>query len=210
MRQMMDFLFEHLDVVAAIFGVGLHLFELPLHLVQLVDERCAQRDAPAERAAQRTDHVDVVRRAFRRPACANALPGRDRQQMGLDETRQFEIVEEVLHEFFAAQFEHEVVLTIAFVAGLIAAATAATTLGTWNLVAADIVGVTWMHHFTLAAGAMPERRFGNVLAWNRDALGVLDILDTAVAHRFRDGTTDIAFDAAQEALAVCNTLVLAS
>jgi hypothetical protein len=53
---------------------------------------------------------------------AHVLPARHREQVGLDEARQFEVVEEVLHEFFARQLEHEVVLPFAVVARLTAAA----------------------------------------------------------------------------------------
>ena len=129
--------------------------------------------------------------------------------MGFDETRQFEIVEEILHEFFAAQLEHEVVLTLAFVAGLIAPASAAAALRALDLVAADVVGIARMHHFPLAAGAMPERRFRNVLARDGDALGVLNILDAAIAHGFRNGATNIVLNATQKTFAIRNALVLA-
>ncbi len=130
--------------------------------------------------------------------------------MGFDETREFEVVEEVLHEFFTAEFEHKVVLTLAFVARLVAPASAAAPLRALDLVAADVVRVARMHHFPLTAGTVPERRLGNVLARNRDALGVLDILDAAIAYRFRNGATNVVLDATQKTLAIRNTLVLTS
>ena len=127
--------------------------------------------------------------------------------MGFDETRQFEVVEEILHELFARQLEHEVVLPFALVAGGLAA-TAASATRARNLVALYVVGVARMHELTLSASAMPERRFGDVLLRNGDALRALYVLDAAVSNGVRHRAANIVFDTTQKALAVGNALVL--
>lgn len=204
----MDLGLEHRDLRAPVFRIALHRLELRLEFAQLVDERRAERDATPERAAQRTHDVDVVRRAFRRPARAHVLPARHRQQVRLHEARQFEIVEEVLHEFVARQLEHEVVLPFALVARLTASAARAA-LRTRDLVAAHVVLVAGVHVFTTSARGVPKIRLRDVLARNRDALRALDILDATVAHRVGHGTTNVVLDATQKAFAVGDTLVLA-
>lgn len=206
--QMVDLGFERRDFRTAIFRIVLQRLELCFELAQLVHERRTERDAPAERASERAHDVDVVRRAFRRPARAHVLPARHREQVRLHEARQFEIVEEVLHEFVARQLEHEVVLPFAVVARLTAAAARAA-LRARNLVAAHVVLVAGVHVFTTAARPVPEGWLRDVLARNRDALRALDILDATIAHRVRHGTTNVVLDATQKAFAVGDALVLA-
>ncbi len=73
-------------------------------------------------------------------------------------------VEEMLHEFLLTQLEHEVVLTVSLVAGLITPAASAAPCGPrWILSPAGCSQIARMHHFALAAGTMPERRFRDVL-----------------------------------------------
>src|SRR5258708_9278371 len=208
--QMVNFFLEHLDLFATVGRIGLHHLELLFEFVEFVDERRAERNAPAERAAQRAHDVDVVRRAFGGPARTDALPCRHREQMGFDEPGQFEIVEEVLHELVAAQLEHEVVLPFAFVAGAVSAAAPTSAAWARNLVTANVIRVAGVHHFALAAGAVPERWLGNVVARNGDALRVLDIFNATVAYRFGYGATNVVLYATQKAFAICNALVLAS
>jgi catalase (peroxidase I) len=78
-------------------------------------------------------------------------------QLGLDHVRQLEVLEEVIHEFFARQLEDEIVFAgLLAVAGAAAAAAAAAAARTVDLVAFLVFGIAGVDGFPDAAMGVAE------------------------------------------------------
>ena len=191
-------------------SAALQRLQLLFHRTQVAARSGAERDAPAERAAHAAHHVQVVGRAVAGEAGAVALPLGHLGQLRAHQVRQCQVLEEDLHELFAAQAEDEVVLAFALVAGLAAAAALpAAALGSLDAVAAHELLVARVHDLAHAALAVAEHGFGEVLLRDVDVLAALDVADAAAVDRPLHRLADLLLVAAQESLAIADRLVLA-
>ena len=121
----------------------------------------------AERAAQRAQHVQVGRRAVAGEAGALALPFGRLGELGADQVRQLQVVEEDLHELFARQREDEVVLAFARrCAWPRRCRRPPPPLRPLDAVAGHVFLVARVHDLAVAALAVAERRLGDVLLGN--------------------------------------------
>jgi hypothetical protein len=217
------------DAPAQLGDAGLDLVDLPAHrvidaglrrlqqgqallqFVQLAPLLGAQGNAPAQGAAHRAHHMQVVGRAVAGEAGAVALPLRGLGQLGADQVRQGQVLEEDLHELLLAQAEDEIVLPFAGVAGLAAAGATAplTPLRALDAVTGHVLLVAGVHHLAFAAGAVVEHRLAHILLGDVHVLAALQVADAAPidrpAHRF----LDLLLVAAQETFTVADRLVLA-
>ena len=195
---------------ASFFAPATSAFELFFQLARFGARAGADGDAPADGAAHRAHHVQVVRRAVAAVAGALALPLGRFGQLRAHQVGQRQVLEEDLHELFLAQLEDEVVLAFAGIAGLaLAAALATAALGPLDAVAADEVLVARVHHLADAALAMAEDRLAHVLLRDVHFLAALDVADAAAVDGALDRLADLLLVPAQEALAVADRLVLA-
>ena len=192
------------------FGLAQQLVELFFQLAHFAARAGADGDAPADGAAHRAHHVQVVGRAVAAVAGALALPFRRFGELRAHQVGQRQVLEEDLHELFLAQAEDEVVLAFAGIAGLaLAAARTAAALGPLDAVAADEVLVARMHHLADAALAVAEDRLAQVLLRDVHLLAALDVADAAPVDGALHRLAHLLLVAAQEALAVADRLVLA-
>src|SRR5687767_8907790 len=198
-----------LDRIVAV-AVALQLDQLLFKLAQLEPRTRADRDAPADRAAHRAQHVQVVRRALGTEAGALALPLGRVGELRADHVRQRQVLEEDLHELLFAQRKGEIVFALAGVAGLaLARAASAAALGALDAVTADVVLVARVHDLAHAALAVVEHRLGHVLLGDAHFFAALDVANAAAVDRALDRLANLRLVAAQESLAVADRLVLA-
>ena len=99
-------------------------------------------DATAQRAAQRAQHVDIGGRAGGVVAGALVLVFIGGSELRLDHVRQLEILEEVVHEFFARQLEGEIVFVGLIVVACLAASGSTAAFRAGHAVAFQIFGIT--------------------------------------------------------------------
>ena len=118
------------------------------------------------------------------------------------EPRQLEIVEEYLHELFARELEHEVVLRVAFAAVAAVAAAAAAALRPRDAVTGHVFAVAGQHVLAVADAAVVERRLGDVLARHAHFAALLEVGELALADHLAHRLLHVRLVAAQEALAV--------
>jgi hypothetical protein len=160
------------------------------HHLQLVGGRPVQRNAPRQAVPHGADHVDVARRSAGRETGARRLKGDGLLEVGLDEVRKLQLLEQDVEIFIAAEGEAEIVLALA-VGAAFAAAPAATTLRLRQLVAGDELLVAGMDVLAGAALAgMVEARLLDALAGDVDHFLGVDIsqrpLFDRADHRFLD------------------------
>ena len=199
-----------LDVLGRIERRLVQRDKLALELAELRPRAGADRDATTDRAAHRTQHAQIGRRARIREAGAVALHLRRLGELRAGQARQRQVVEEDLHELFFGQVEDEVVLALARIAGLaLTAAAARATLRPLDLVAAQVLLVARMHHLARAALAVAERRLADVAPRQVDVLALLDVADAATVDGTPHRVAQLLLVAAQEPFAVADGLVLA-
>src|ERR1700726_797424 len=124
-------------------------------------------------------------------------------KLALGEVGQFEIVEEQVDKFVAAQNEAERIFAIAF-AGISRSA-AAFTPRTRQPVAFDELLVAGKHHVAGAAFAV-KARFVHSIEGNADLAALQDILDVAVLGGLLDGALNQRLGTAQKTMAVLQAL----
>jgi len=211
--QMVDFLFQPADFLAAIFRIPLERLQLLFQLLQLGDQRRSECDAPPQRAAQGTNDVDVSGRALAREL---AKPARTLFQLSttvrcvLTRCGSSRSSKKYCVNSSRLSSKDEVVFTLAFVARRTAAAATPSAAQARDLVTPDVFLIARVDHFPPATGPVPEHRFGDILARNGNALRVFDLANAALAHGLRHGAANMLPMAAQEALSVGDALVLAS
>jgi hypothetical protein len=138
---------------------------------------------------------------------ANALERPRRAELGPREPRQLEIVEENLHELFAREREHEVVLGVVFAAFATFTAAAAAASGVaGDAVARDVFPVSREDVLAVAHAAVVERGLGDVLAGNAHFAALFEVGQLALAHHLAHRFLHVRLVAAQEALAVDRAL----
>jgi hypothetical protein len=181
---------------------------LILQGLEFAVRRLGQGNAPAQGAAHGAQQRQVVRRAVMAVAGTARLVLHGVTDMGAQQARQGQVLEEELHELFLGQGEGEVVLPFPAVAGLGPAPSPAP-LGPRDAVAAHMLAVARVHGVMDTALAVVEQRLADVLAGDGDVLGLLDVADVALVHGAADRLGDLVLVAAHEALAVAHRLVLA-
>src|SRR5712692_4809976 len=160
--------------------------------------RSSQRDPPGHREVHRTAHRNVRGRAGGRVAGPAKPLAFGFSELPLGEIRQFEIVEEQVDKFIAAQNEPECIFAVAFTRpGGFSAAFA----GTRKHVTFDEFLVTGKHHVARSAFAA-KARLTHPLEWDADLAAFQDILDVAALGRLLDGSLNQRLGTPQEALAV--------
>ncbi|MNT42150.1 hypothetical protein D3C72_1785500 [compost metagenome] len=123
--------------------------------------------------------------------------------------RQFQVFEEIIHEFFARQLKDEIVFRrLVAIARLAPPATAAT-FRPGDLVAFQVFLVAGIDHFPYAAMRVAKRRFAHVLDGDADLLAILDVRDRAPLDGAPHGILDLALVTPQETLAVDGGFILA-
>ena len=176
--------------------------QLRLERRQRFRPRPPQRDAPRHGAADRSAHRNIRGRAgccVTRPADALAF---DLGKLSLGEIGQFQIVQEQVDEFFAAQNEAERILAVALAGPL---PLPPLWLGPRQHVAFDELLVSGQHHVAGAAFAT-EARLVHALDRDADLAAFQDILDVPVLRRLLHRALHQRLGPAQEALAVLQTL----
>ena len=131
------------------------------------------------------------------------LTGFAPSKLPLGEIRQFEIVEEQVDKFIAAQNEPERIFTVAFTR--LGRSSAAFSSRTRQHVTFDELLVAGKHHVAGAAFAA-KARFARPVERDADLAAFQDILDVAVLRRFLDGALNQRLGPTQEALAVLKAL----
>ena len=113
--------FELLDARqhGVVLRAGDQAVEFFFELAHLTARTRADGDAPADGAAHRAHHMQVVGRAVAAVAGALAFPFGRFGKLRAHQVGQGQVVEEDLHELFLAQAEDEVVLAFAGIAGLL-------------------------------------------------------------------------------------------
>ena len=180
-----------------------------LGLRQLLAGAAADGDAPAQRAAQGAQHVDVRGRARHIVAGALVLEFRGGRQLGFHHVRQFQVLEKIIHEFFARQFEDEVVFRRLVAIARLAPPAATAAFRPGDLVAFQVFLVAGIDHFPDAAMRVAERRFAHVLDGDADLFAILDVRDRAPLDGAPHGILDLALVTPQETLAVDGGFILA-
>jgi len=116
-----------------------------------------------------------------------------RGQLGLDHVRQFEIVEEVIHELFARQLEDEIVFAdLIAIAGL-PFARAGAAARPLDAVALQVFLIAGADGFPDATVRVAKIRFVDVLDRNRDFFAVLDVGNGTSLYRARHRILDLTF-----------------
>ena len=119
-------------------------------------------------------------------------------KLALGEVRQFEIVEEQVEKFIAAQNEPECIFTVAFTR---LGRSSATFARTRKYVAFNEFLVSWKHHVARTDVAA-EAWFVHPVEWDVDLAAFQDIPDVAVLRGFFDGALNQRLGTAQKPLAV--------
>ena len=182
--------------------------KLRLQLLDLGLARPPQRHAPAQALAHGAGAVEAGGRAIAGVAGTRQPRRLQVLEPDLDEVGQLEVVEEQVEELFLGEREGELVLALAVGAAL-AAAPAPAALGLGDLVA-DLVLLVAGQHVVVLAGVAAEREGGlaQALGADGDLLGALGLGDLARLERVLDRLADLGLGAAQEALAIAETLGL--
>ncbi len=135
--------------------------------------------------------------------------GRIGQQLRAHQARQGQIVEKHLHELFAREAEHEIVLAHPIFAALVAPTTPATTGRAADVITAHVVAIARVNRLTHPTLPMTKHRLGDIAARQRHVFALLDVADAAARDGFAHRIANLLAVAAQEALAVADGLVLA-
>ena len=188
--------------------LGLQLVDLLLQAFDLAQDRPLQRDAPAQAVAHGALDVDVGGAAVDRIAGALRLEGGGFLQVGLDQVRQLQVLEEEVQELLAGQGEGELVLALAAVAGFLAAAAAAAGRLVDAVARGELLVAREDALPPSALGIVVEARLADALGRDRDRLAGADVGDLAVLQGLVDGVLDLGPGPAHEALAVDQALVL--
>jgi hypothetical protein len=179
--------------------------EFGLDQLGFAGDAARQRYAACQRLPQRADHEKIRGDPGLRVARPDAFLSLRVPHFGAREIGELEIVEEDLHELFARQREHEVVLAAAF-AALVATTTAARAFGSRDPVAGDVFAIAGEHELAVAAAAEAERRLGDVLFGTRHFAALLHVGQAALADHLLHRGFDLRLVPAQEALAVYGAL----
>ena len=142
-------------------------------------------------------------------AGAVRFPFRCVGQLRAFEMGQGQILEEDLHELFAAQVEDEVVIALAGIAGLAAALATAATRWLGNAVALDVLGVAGAHDLAHTAVAVAEDGLAQVFLGDVNILAALHVTDAAAIHRAAHGVADLLLVPSEKTLPVADRFVLA-
>ena len=123
-------------------------------------------------------------------------------ELFLYHVRQRQILEEVVHELFTRQFEHEVVHAFRVFRGTAAGPAATAAVGAIGLVAAHELAVAGVDDIAPAARAVMEHRLGHVLGRDGNLFAALQISHLAAGNRLRHGFAYLLPETAQKALPV--------
>src|SRR6185369_2523172 len=191
--------FQRLDFRGRRVTALFELLEVLLEPAQFDARFPAHRDPPAQCDAHRPYHVQAGGIAFRDETGPPGLPlGRVGQQLGADQPRQRQVVEEVIHELFARDAKDEVILAGAVLRRTAAARAAAPALGPGNAITTDILAVAGVDRLARPAGSMVEHRLRNITLGQRDVGSFLYVADAAVAHSLAHSVANLLAVAAQE------------
>ena len=186
-------------------ALALQRRDLLLQRVDLFRLRAVQGDPPGQAAAHGAQHVQAGGRALGGEAGAGRLGRFFVLDLGLQQIRQFQILEEHVQEFLLGEGEDEFVIALAVGTSVAAAGLAGRALG--DQVAGHEFLVAGRHAVTAAVIAgEAEGRLAHGLGADLDPLAAFDLGHPALLHGVAHRLADVGLGAADEALAVAKAL----
>src|SRR5690606_15000129 len=128
---------------------------------------------------------------------------------GFHHVRQFQVLEEVIQEFFAAELEYEIVFGGLIAIAGTAFARAAARRWTLYFIAFLVFGIAGIDRFPHAAMRMAESRLFDILGGNGYFLTAGDIDNGTALDSLGNGFLDLRFVTPEEALTIDGRLILA-
>src|SRR3981081_3853046 len=122
-----------------------------------------------------------------------------RGELRLDHVGQLEILEEIIHEFFAAELEHEIILRRLVAVAALAFTRSGAAFRTLYLVALQIILVTGTDRFPDAAASMAEAGLVDILGRYRYFFAIGDIGDGAAFYCLLNRPLDLSLVTPQKA-----------
>src|SRR5205823_14221046 len=161
-----------------------------------------QRDAPRQGATYRSAHRNIGRRAGRRVTGPTNALAFDLGQLSLGEIGQFQVVQEQVDKFVAAENEAKRIFAVALAR---APTLAAARVRPRKNIALDELLVSGHHHVARAAFAA-KARLVHAIDRYTDLATFQDILDVPVLRRFLHRSLNQRLAPTQKALAILQTL----
>jgi hypothetical protein len=202
------------DAVAQELELALIHLPLPLGLLQLFlgkadfrQARAAQGDAPGDAVAHRADAVELGGRAVNSEAGANGCRRAHVLELGLDEVRELQILEEQIEKFLLRQDEDEIILAMPVRRAMRAASASA--LGRFrDRIADDIALIAGKDEIARPVSPQMEGGLVQALGADTDFLAAFDFGDLPALQRLIYRVANILPSAAKKTLAVAEALLL--